>query len=242
MFENIQVSLQFTAFFLCVNKLVEKNGPIGHMAKQKQAKYINIATSLVHSVITGLGAIYAFLATPALSHDLIHTDSEFGYKLAQLSLGYFIYDAFDYARINNFKLSAMAEMALHHLVVLACFGVSVSQRMFVGLTMAAMLMEVNSIFLHSRTLCLYSGLHDTKLYGCISVTNILTLIIFRLYVSVKLIKWFLVLDDPVVGQLLWVGIFGIFVIGIMNVFLLYRCFSSDFIKKHTIKSKQDHSA
>ena len=75
-------------------------------------------------------------------------------------------------------------MALHHLVVLACFGASVTKSMFLGLTMVAMLMEVNSIFLHSRTLCLYSGLKNTNLYRFISISNIATLIVFRLMVSV----------------------------------------------------------
>ena len=75
-------------------------------------------------------------------------------------------------------------MALHHLVVLACFGASVTKSMFLGLTMVAMLMEVNSIFLHSRTLCLYSGLKNTNLYRFISISNIATLIVFRLMVRV----------------------------------------------------------
>ena len=79
--------------------------------------------------------------------------------------------------------SAFPEMALHHLVVLACFGASVLKRMFLGLTMVAMLMEVNSIFLHSRTLCLYSGLKNTYLYRVVSISNILSMIVFRLMVS-----------------------------------------------------------
>lgn len=49
-------------------------------------------------------------------------------------------------------------------------------------------------------------------------------------VTYELIKWFIVLDDPVVGYLLHVGRVGIFVIGIMNFFLLWRCIHSDFLK------------
>ena len=166
------------------------------MSKEKQAKYNNIATSLVHSAITGIGSLYVFYADPALSQDLIHHYNEFSFRLSQLSLGYFVYDAYDCARINQFRLryagivldcitdfSAFPEMALHHVVVLACFGASVSRKMFLGLTMVAMLMEVNSVFLHSRTLCLYNGLKSTRVYSLISVLNIISMIVFRLMVS-----------------------------------------------------------
>jgi len=175
--------VQFTALFLCINKLVEKNAPTGHLSKERQAKYNNIATSLVHSAITGLGSLYLFYIDDKLSTDLIHHYNEKSFWLAQLSLGYFIYDAFDCARINHFQVSAFPEMALHHLVVLACFGASVLKRMFLGLTMVAMLMEVNSIFLHLRTLCLYNGLKNTYLYRLISISNIVSMIVFRLLVS-----------------------------------------------------------
>ena len=57
---------------------------------------------------------------------------------------------------------------------------------------------------------------------------------FQVHTSItlfrELIKWFIVLDDPVVGYLLHVGRVGIFVIGIMNFFLLWRCIHSDFLK------------
>ena len=55
-------------------------------------------------------------------------------------------------------------------------------------------------------------------------------------VTYELIKWFIVLDDPVVGYLLHVGRVGIFVIGIMNFFLLWRCINSDFFKTQNQKS------
>ena len=76
----------------------------GGLSKEKQKKYVNIGTSLVHSILTGVGSIIAFYRHPSLMEDLIHFQSDFAYKLAQLSLGYFIYDFYDCARICNFKL------------------------------------------------------------------------------------------------------------------------------------------
>jgi len=231
MFQNFQVSVQFTAFFLCVNKLISKNAPVkGGLSKEKQKKYVNIGTSLVHSILTGVGSIIAFYRHPSLMDDLIHFQSDFAYKLAQLSLGYFIYDFYDCARICNFKLSKFWEMCIHHVVVIACFSCTISTHRFIGLTMGALLMEFNSIFLHARTLMLYTGRRETFQFKCVSVANIISLIFFRLYVTYELIKWFIVLDDPVVGYLLHVGRVGIFVIGIMNFFLLWRCIHSDFFK------------
>jgi len=231
MFQSLQTSLQFTAFFLCVNKLVEKNAPTGHLSKECQAKYNNIATSLVHSAITGLGSLYLFYADNQLSRDLIHHQNDFAFWLAQLSLGYFVYDAFDCARINQFQLSAFPEMALHHLVVLACFGACVTKSMFLGLTMVAMLMEVNSIFLHSRTLCLYSGRKNTNLYRFISISNLVTMIVFRLMVTFWLITWFAQIDDPTIGPLVVLGQVGIGVIGVMNLVLMWRCIKSDYLRQ-----------
>jgi len=228
-FKNMQTSLQYTAFFLLVNKLL-KNMNFGKMSKHRQRKYVNIATSLVHSAITGTGAILAFYQKPNLQKDLIHEESTFGFHLAQISFGYFIYDAFDFARINNFRLSAFVEMALHHAVCLACFACTVSMEKFIGLTMMALLMEFNSIFLHSRTLLLYSGYKNTLFYTIVSIMNLTTLAVFRLYVSFDLVRWFMILDDPVVGNLLYIGILGNTVVGIMNLVLFWRCFNSDYLQ------------
>ena len=75
---------------------------------------------------------------------------------------------------------------------MVCIGVSYefglnqekSTHRFIGLTMGALLMEFNSIFLHARTLMLYTGKRETFQFKCVSIANIISLIIFRLYVSV----------------------------------------------------------
>ncbi|XP_056253908.1 TLC domain-containing protein 2-like [Seriola aureovittata] len=74
----------------------------------------------------------------------------------QLSpLGYFINDLLDLAVNQSFKQSW--ELLFHHSVVISCFSVAVTTRLYLGFAVVSLLVEINSVFLHIRQLLLLSG-------------------------------------------------------------------------------------
>lgn len=74
--------------------------------------------------------------------------------------------------INNYKKRTL-ELLLHHAMVIICFGLALVSRRYQGYAMVALLLEVNSIFLHIRQLFIIHGVSKKDLYYRItSYTNI----------------------------------------------------------------------
>ena len=74
-----------------------------NVPSEKRNKFNNIATSLIHSTITGIGSTIALCCTD-ITNDTIHGQSAFAYGLMNLSLGYFMFDMFDTLRLANWKI------------------------------------------------------------------------------------------------------------------------------------------
>jgi hypothetical protein len=84
----------------------------------------------------------------------------------------------------------MKEMAIHHsLLIYGGFGVLATDT-YAGFCMIGLLMEVNSIFLHSRALLQYCNQRKSLMFKIASVGNILTNIVFRLGVGYTIYKWY----------------------------------------------------
>ncbi|KAK3531709.1 hypothetical protein QTP70_025937 [Hemibagrus guttatus] len=77
-------------------------------------KWRNIATSFVHSLITGIWAVLCFYMHPQMAEDLIETHSVFSHALVCVSIGYFIHDFFD--MVFNQKINQSWELLFHHMV------------------------------------------------------------------------------------------------------------------------------
>merc|ERR1719220_1946448 len=83
-------SLTFALLNLATAALAPASG-----SPQQRWKWRNVATSLVHSVITGLWALAAFYQTPDMMEDLQWRRSDSSHGLVCFSIGYFLYDAAD---------------------------------------------------------------------------------------------------------------------------------------------------
>ena len=89
---------------------------------QHSWKFRNIATSLLHSTITGLAApVNLFYLSPQILTDLINYSSEVLLLTIAFSVGYFIYDAVD-MYVNNPKTSTY-QLLGHHFCVIVCFAI-----------------------------------------------------------------------------------------------------------------------
>uniref|UniRef100_A0A0N5ALS7 TLC domain-containing protein n=1 Tax=Syphacia muris TaxID=451379 RepID=A0A0N5ALS7_9BILA len=156
----------------------------------KKWRTSNEAVSLIHSVLSGLWALYACLAYPQLveKDTMVSYWTPFAYHLILLSGGYTIHDLIDLL-INEHSLRIL-ELFFHHVIVLVAFGTTLFTGLFLGVVVLGLLMELNSIFLHSRSLMNLYGVDKTSTqFRIVALLNIVTFMVFRMAVSAFLLYW-----------------------------------------------------
>lgn len=180
--------------------------------------------------------------------DLISSQSLLSHSLVAVSTGYFIHDFLDVALNRSFKRSW--EVLLHHSVVLSCFSLSVTSRLYVGYSVVSLLVEINSVFLHIRQLLLLSGRRNkpgtdvkaprpTVTYSVTSWLNLGTLLVFRICTLAWMTRWLAAHSECVARSALMMGTVGLSLISIMNTVLLYRLLRADFLPS-THNTSNDH--
>ncbi|XP_034251615.1 TLC domain-containing protein 2-like [Thrips palmi] len=192
-------------------------------------RWKNIASSLVHSSITGIWSVICFLQIPEMQNDLINEFAVSAQGVISLSVGYFIYDFVDMA-IHDRRRST--ELLFHHVLVITCFGLSVCTSYYQGYSLVALLVEVNSIFLHLRQLMLLYGVSKgAPIYKANSVLNLGTFVVFRVFAMGGMLQWLLSHRSELTVTVFGLGVFSLIVIMGMNFQLLYRVLKSDYLKK-----------
>ncbi|XP_035241231.1 TLC domain-containing protein 2-like [Anguilla anguilla] len=214
-------------FFKLVNCGLN-NLPAPESARRNVWKWRNISTSLVHSLITGLWAVLCFYVHPQMAEDLIATHSVFSYALVCVSIGYFIYDFLD--MVQNQKLSQSWELLFHHVVVVTCLGIAVLSGQYVGFAAVALLVEINSVFLHLRQVLLMAGLRRTTPYRVNSLVNLGTYVVFRISTLAWMTRWLALSRERVPLLSYAVGSAGLAIVIAMNIVLFYRLLRSDFLR------------
>ena len=125
----------------------------------------------------------------------------------------------------------MAFWILFQLVSLG-LGFFLYQHRLVGYGMLACLIEVNSVFLHSRMLLIMYGYPKTSLlFRVNNIFNLLTFLTFRMGSLVVLVPF--VIEDCERLTVLWCYWFRFTTLTLLvvNVILLYRLLKSDFLSK-----------
>ncbi|KAM4627156.1 TLC domain-containing protein 2 [Polymixia lowei] len=223
-------------FFRFVNSGFSKL-PMPDSACRNAWKWRNICTSFVHSLITGIWAVLCFFLHPQMAEDLIETHSVFSHALVSLSIGYFIYDFFD--MVLNQKLSQSWELLFHHMVVITCFGISVLSCRYVGFAVVALLVEINSVFLHLRQVLRMANLAAGTLYRVNSMVNLGTYVVFRINTLAWMTRWLVLNRDNVPLLAYTVGSVGMAIMTAMNIVLFCRLLRSDFLKSSTREGKKE---
>lgn len=224
------------AFFRLVNTGV-RSLPIPESAQRNAWKWRNIATSFVHSFVTAIWAVLCFFLHPQMAEDLIETFSVFSHALVSFSIGYFIYDFFD--MVLNQKLSMSWELLFHHTVVIACFGLSVISHNYVGFAVVALLVEINSVFLHLRQMLRMANVSAGTVYRVNSIINLGTYVVFRINTLAWMTRWLVLNRDKVPLVAYTLGSVGMAIMTVMNIVLFYRLLRSDFLKTSTRETKKD---
>ncbi|MCP9264183.1 TLC domain-containing protein 2 [Dirofilaria immitis] len=176
----------------------------------------NEAVSLGHSVISGFWALYAIIVYPKLIEDMVNYANTMAHYLLIVSTGYMIHDVIDL--LMNEQSSRIVELLFHHSVVLIAFGIVV----------CGLLMELNSIFLHSRSMLnLYRVNKSSTPFRIIALLNIVTFIIFRMVVSTYLLYWQITTAWKMIWYLILITFLVVVSLAVNNIVLLYRILAAD---------------
>ncbi|XP_076106701.1 TLC domain-containing protein 2-like [Mytilus galloprovincialis] len=219
-------------------------GRIAHVLTPASAchspwRWKNISVSLVHAVIVGTWACLSFYETPKMAEDMIKTYSNSAHTLISFSFGYFVYDMWDMLIYQRNRHSF--ELMGHHVVIFICFGIAIVTKLYIGYAVVALVIEINSIFLHIRQLlqiCRYSK--NNSAYRLNSLINLGTFVVCRITVMAWMSRWLLINKDLVPLIFYSIGSVGLAVMTVMNIILFYRLLQSDFIKKNESKKENSH--
>ncbi|XP_013403669.1 TLC domain-containing protein 2 [Lingula anatina] len=197
-------------------------------------RFKNITISLLHSALTGPWSLLCFYLQPKLAEDLISTYSVIALTLVSTSVGYFVHDIIDMAW--SYRNRQNYELMLHHAVGIICFGVAVVYHRYMGYAVVALIVELNSIFLHIRQLLLICKVPKTSsIYRLTSLINIGTFIMFRISTMAWMTRWLVYNRDKVPFLMFTLGSLGMAIMTVMNIVLFCRILYSDFFRKGKLK-------
>ncbi|XP_030041795.1 calfacilitin-like [Microcaecilia unicolor] len=151
-----------------------------HVARDEMRswRWRNLSVSMVHSLLTGTWALLCISEAPEMLTNISDGGTPFSSLLPCVSLGYFIADTVD--MVANGQSRASWEFLLHHALVVPCFAYATVMGCYVSGAVIALLVEVNSVFLHTRLLLKLSNAQDSVFYRVNKYINLLTFICFRL--------------------------------------------------------------
>lgn len=197
-----------------------------HTSQQKW-KWRNVATSFIHSLITGIWAPICFYQAPEMRDDLIRKFTYSSHVLVSFSIGYFLYDALDMF-IYHRKRSTY-ELLVHHFSVVFCYGLAVTSRQYIAYGALSLIVEINSIFLHARQLFIITHEPKSSLrYKANALLNVGTFVACRILLLGWMTSWLTEHRDEIPLFFFTAGSVGLAVIVVMNTILFYRILSVDF--------------
>ncbi|KAM4620384.1 TLC domain-containing protein 2-like [Polymixia lowei] len=248
---DLRSALLVTGGSACAFRLL--NGLVRYLptpepARKKAWRWRNIATSLTHSSLTGAWAVLCFYLHPRMAEDLISSHSVFSHSLVAVSTGYFIHDFLDLAFNQSFK--QCWEVLLHHSVVISCFSLAVTSRFYLGFAVVSLLVEINSVLLHTRQLLLLSGRRNkpgteatcprpSTVYRMTSLLNLGTFLVFRVCTLGWMTRWLAGHGEHIPRSVVTMGTVGLSLITIMNTVLFYRLLRAD-VLTDTRNARKDH--
>lgn len=119
--------------------------------------------------------------------------------------------------------------------MVTCFGLSVLSGRYVGFAVVALLVELNSVFLHLRQLLRMGSMAKGTPYRVNSIINLGTYVVFRINTLAWMTRWLVLNRDKVPLLAYTLGSVGMAIMTAMNIVLFYRLLRSDFLKSGTTR-------
>lgn len=123
--------------------------------------------------------------------------------------------------------------------VVTCFGLSVLSCRYIGFAVVALLVELNSVFLHLRQMLRMANIAKGTLYRVNSMINLGTYVVFRINTLAWMTRWLVLNRDKVPLLAYTLGSVGMAIMTVMNIVLFYRLLRSDFLKSSTRETKKE---
>ncbi|VDM41226.1 unnamed protein product [Toxocara canis] len=194
----------------------------------RQYRLRNLTVCLIHSIISGGFALSFMLLRPeVMFEDTLYWYEPWSTLVPILSIAYFICDAIDMLKHEISKWTL--ELLLHHVVSIFVFSCAVLPRRFIPYAYWALLMEVNSVFLHLRSLMQITGnsMARKDVYRVVRLLNVITFVVFRFTVQVWQINWAWQNQHRFHIFYTLVGVLGGCFFFITNIILFMRVLASD---------------
>lgn len=125
------------------------------------------------------------------------------------------------------------------LQAITCFGLSALSRRYIGFAVVALLVEINSVFLHLRQILRMSNVSTGTLYRVNSMVNLGTYVVFRINTLAWMTRWLVLNRDKVPLVAYTLGSVGLAIMTAMNIVLFYRLLRSDFLKSGVRENKKE---
>ncbi|KAL7976047.1 hypothetical protein Chor_009725 [Crotalus horridus] len=125
-----------------------------------------------------------------------------------------------------------SQLSLAVFQVIVCFGFAFLVRRFVGFAMVALLVEINSVFLHLRKILQMAGLANTASFRLTSLVNLGTYLVFRILILAWMSHWLALNWENVPAVPCAMGMMGMAIMLPINVVLFYRLLRSDLLPSH----------
>jgi hypothetical protein len=159
-------------------------------------------------------------------NETMHWYEPWARHLLLISMAYFVHDTID---MTQYEISRWTfELLLHHVACLFVFASAILPQKFLLYGYWALLMEVNSIFLHARTISQLSGFSKNAFaFAFIRWANILTFVVFRFCVQAWQIRWVWLNRNRMHSYYFYVGFMGGLFFLAVNGFLFVRILAAD---------------
>lgn len=110
---------------------------------------------------------------------------------------------------------------------------------YVGFSVVALLVEINSVFLHLRQMLRMASIAKGTLYRVNSMVNLGTYVVFRINTLAWMTRWLVLNRDNLPLLAYTLGSVGLAIMTVMNIVLFYRLLRSDFLKSSTRENKKE---
>uniref|UniRef100_A0A0K0EZK2 TLC domain-containing protein n=1 Tax=Strongyloides venezuelensis TaxID=75913 RepID=A0A0K0EZK2_STRVS len=219
--------LVYFCFFVNLSSWIKKTFYLEYYPF-KRYRLQNLTVCVIHSFIVACCVlVFFFMNQDKVFTDIIHYDHWLHRQIVIFSQAYFVHDLIDMFKHEWNKYTV--ELAIHHISTFFFLGAAIWSGKFLIYAYWALLMEVNSVFLHLRTIFSISG--ASKVYPEMNKlllhVNLITSIIFRLGVQAFQIDWAFknIHNIHVIYEVIALGGGSLFLV--INSILILRIASTD---------------
>ena len=179
----------FFSYTMIVERLVKMPQII--IDQKSSTKFINTFVSFTHASIAACWALYCFYTDDDILSDMINHWTMSTYLFVCFSGGYFLSDTWSLLRSTKCPMNLDDSVVLlHHIAIEAGLCAIIVSHRYVNVAAAGLLVEVNTVFLHFRTMLKMLGVSKTSaVYKVNGILNMLSLIVFRVGLFCWLFRW-----------------------------------------------------